>query len=188
MLFFGKWPNTNTGYAGVQHVGIYVGNGNFVEEGGATQNVNVTPLSGFASNFIAATRPIISSSAQSSSALTKMNETGGTSAPKTTTSTTSTSSTTPTSTDTPIDSITNFIGSGGPVGAALGALGFGNPITEASNAISGTAYDIAAYIAVGALALVLIIGGILLLRPQTASEVGSAVGNTAKSAAVVAAA
>jgi hypothetical protein len=65
LLFFGGWdtPANMPGYAGIQHVAIYAGNGNIIQEGGtAAGNVNVTALSAYEGHFIAATRPFASSS------------------------------------------------------------------------------------------------------------------------------
>lgn len=65
LLFFGGWgtPENMPGYAGIQHVAIYAGNGNIIQEGGTTAgNVNVTPLSAYEGHFIAATRPFADSS------------------------------------------------------------------------------------------------------------------------------
>ena len=64
LLFFGGWdtPENMPGYAGIQHVAIYAGNGNIIQEGGTTAgNVNVTPLSAYEGHFIAATRPFADS-------------------------------------------------------------------------------------------------------------------------------
>lgn len=61
LLFFGGYntPGNPAGYGGVQHVGIYAGNGNVIDEGGANpNNVGTAPLSAYGNHFIAATRPL----------------------------------------------------------------------------------------------------------------------------------
>ena len=60
LLFFGGWntPDNPPGYAGIQHVGIYMGNGYVVDEGAAVKgNVGTTKLSNYGTHLIAATRP-----------------------------------------------------------------------------------------------------------------------------------
>lgn len=132
LLFFGGWnePNNPAGYGGVQHVAIYVGNGNVVDEGGANaSNVGVAPLSSYGtSHFIAATRV--------------------------TGTTTALTATDPLSTALSVP------------GAIVGTVTGG--ISNIVSGIGGTALDIAAFAGVAALALVLIIGGVILLRPQSA--------------------
>jgi hypothetical protein len=58
LVFFGGWntPANPPGFMGIQHVGMYAGYGQVVEEGGCTQNVNVCPLSSFKGHIITATR------------------------------------------------------------------------------------------------------------------------------------
>ena len=65
LLFFGGYdtPDNVPGYAGIQHVAMYVGNGNVIDEGGANpNNVGTTKLSNYTVNgtdhLIAATRPL----------------------------------------------------------------------------------------------------------------------------------
>jgi cell wall-associated NlpC family hydrolase len=61
LLFFGGWntPENPPGYAGIQHVGIYAGNGYVIDEGAAVKNnVGTTKLSNYGSHFLAATRPL----------------------------------------------------------------------------------------------------------------------------------
>src|ERR1035437_183432 len=60
LLFFGGWntPENPPGYGGIQHVGIYAGNGNVINETSyRTGNVQVDKLSDYGSHFMAATRP-----------------------------------------------------------------------------------------------------------------------------------
>jgi hypothetical protein len=59
LVFLGGWndPSNLPGYAGIQHVAIYIGNGNIVQEGGGvTNSVNVAPLALYSGHVIAATR------------------------------------------------------------------------------------------------------------------------------------
>src|ERR1035437_2675027 len=61
LLFFGGWntPDNPPGYGGVQHVGIYMGNGYVIDEGAAnTTNVGTAKLSSYGSHFLYATRPL----------------------------------------------------------------------------------------------------------------------------------
>jgi hypothetical protein len=60
LLFFGGWntPDNPPGYGGVQHVGIYAGGGNIINETSTgSGNVQVQKLSAYGSHFLAATRP-----------------------------------------------------------------------------------------------------------------------------------
>lgn len=59
LLFFGGWndPSNPPGYAGIQHVAMYIGNGKLVQEGGSNNNVNVANVADFGSYFMYATRP-----------------------------------------------------------------------------------------------------------------------------------
>jgi len=77
LVFMGGWndPTNNPGYAGIQHVAIYAGNGTIVEEGGANQNVNATPLSSFNGHIIAATR--VNNVTTSSTSSTTQQSSGG---------------------------------------------------------------------------------------------------------------
>jgi cell wall-associated NlpC family hydrolase len=131
LLFFGGWnePSNPPGYGGVQHVGIYAGNGMVVDEGGANPgNVGVTSLSSYGTgHFIAATR-VTGSSTMLSNPL--------------------------------------FTPSTGWPGAVIASVQTG--IGAVANGVTGAALDIAAFAGVAALALVLIIGGVVLLRPQSA--------------------
>jgi hypothetical protein len=66
LLFFGGWntPDNPPGYAGIQHVGIYAGNGFVIDEGGAVaNNVGTAKLSNYGTHLLAATRPLNPSSA-----------------------------------------------------------------------------------------------------------------------------
>src|ERR1035437_919323 len=65
LLFFGGWntPDNPPGYGGVQHVGIYMGNGYVIDEGAAnTTNVGTAKLSSYGSHFLYATRPLTGTS------------------------------------------------------------------------------------------------------------------------------
>lgn len=59
LLFFGGWIDAQNpaGYAGIQHVGLAISSTQFVEEGGATQNVNVSNISEWRNHLFYATRP-----------------------------------------------------------------------------------------------------------------------------------
>jgi len=58
LVFMGGWndPSNPPGYAGIQHVTVYAGGNNVVEEGGTSQNVNVTSIANFKGKVIAVTR------------------------------------------------------------------------------------------------------------------------------------
>jgi hypothetical protein len=63
LLFFGGWntPDNPPGYGGVQHVGIYAGNGFVINEGAGTTggtNVGTDTLKSYGTHLIAATRPL----------------------------------------------------------------------------------------------------------------------------------
>jgi hypothetical protein len=58
LVFMGGFntPDNKPGYAGIQHVAIYAGNGKVVGEGNNGSNVSLDNLSAFGSHVIAATR------------------------------------------------------------------------------------------------------------------------------------
>jgi hypothetical protein len=68
LLFFGGWntPENPPGFGGVQHVGIYAGNGYVVDETSSRGNVGTVKLSDYGSHFLAATRPLGNSTTNSS--------------------------------------------------------------------------------------------------------------------------
>jgi murein DD-endopeptidase MepM/ murein hydrolase activator NlpD len=75
LLFFGGWndPSNPPGYAGIQHVAMYIGNGKLVQEGGSSNNVNVANVADFGSHFMYATRPGGYAVASSSTVTTSAN-------------------------------------------------------------------------------------------------------------------
>lgn len=75
LLFFGGWndPSNPPGYAGIQHVAMYIGNGKLVQEGGSNNNVNVANVADFGSHFMYATRPGGYAGATSSTVTTSAN-------------------------------------------------------------------------------------------------------------------
>ena len=140
LVFFGGWdtPSNPAGPNGIQHVGIAIGNGQFVEEGGNTQNVNVASLASFAPYYKGATRvPLTMPAAGSTSPI--LDFVGG---------------------------LGNLVSDPGKVMSdSLDATG----ISGAISGVGSTFQDITAYFGVLLLALVLIIGGVILLRPQSSS-------------------
>jgi cell wall-associated NlpC family hydrolase len=142
LLFFGGWSNLSSGgYGGVQHVGIYAGNGMVVDEGGANaNNVGTATLASYGTHFIAATRPLTTAA----------------------TSTTGSTSTGSTSTG----SIAGTTGTGGNVEDSNPLNSIPNAITGAAESIGSTFADIATFFGIVLFALILIVGGIMLLRPK----------------------
>ena len=159
LLFFGGWNDSSNppGYGGVQHVGVYAANGVFIEEGGDTQNVNAAVISSpdWLSHLIGITRPTANSA---------------TASPRSTGITAGT----------PTSSGSGILGTGfDPVGFVQGIFGQVSKAADIPGAIAGignTFSDVMTFLGIVGLALVLIIGGIILIRPQTISDAATVAG------------
>jgi cell wall-associated NlpC family hydrolase len=141
LVFFGGWNDADNppGYAGIQHVAIYAGNGNIVEEGSANQNVNAVPLSSFNGHIIAATRVDNVTTSQTGST-PQPQQSGG-------------------SID-PVGAVGNFITSGGVAGAVVGAVSSAtgtdlNPVDAVTKSLSD---GINAFTGVFLYAVIILIG------------------------------
>jgi hypothetical protein len=140
LLFYGGFntPDNPPGYGGVQHVAIYAGNGQILQEGGVSNNVEVASFKDYQPYLIAATRPSLASANPTSSFTQVIN--------------------------TPVGATGTNAG-GGAISAGSGIDL--NPL-DAIGALGNTFSDIAVFLGVVFLALVLIIGGVMLLKPQSA--------------------